>query len=395
MRKGAGWRNAWRASARKSHISSGIREDGDLETSDLNIRNTNDFGQDLTIPLRQYEKRMYIRRTAFFLLLFGGVVVLFILSVTTGSYSVRVSDVIRAVFGDMSPSDTEYLVIMTIRLPRVLAAFAGGAALAVSGLMLQTFFQNPIVESYVLGVSSGASLFVGLFVLAGMRLGITVVTPLLLVAGAFLGSMLTLILVLYAATRVKNIVTLLMIGLMCGYICSAVISILTSYADKENIAAFVSWGMGSFSGILMEHVLVIYGIVFPVIVFARLLAKPLNALSFGESYARSMGIRVKLLRYALILISGLLTSVITAFAGPVSFVGLAVPHMCRILFRTGDQRILLPAVVLGGALMAAGCDFLARTLVAPRELPLSAITAFVGVPVIVYLLKYKEKYSYE
>lgn len=317
----------------------------------------------------------------------AAVAALLFFSLISGTYDMTLTDVFRAMFGGFAPSETEYLVVMTIRLPRALAAIAGGAALAVSGLMLQTFFRNPIVESYVLGISSGSALFVGLVVLAGVQFGRTTVTPLFMVAGAFLGAMAVMLIVLFAATRVKSIVTLLIIGLMCGYICNAVISILTSYAAKENIAAFVAWGMGSFAGLLMEHVQMMYLVTVPTVLFAALLAKPLNALQFGDRYAHSMGVRVKPLRYALIVISSLLTAVITAFAGPISFVGLAVPHMCRMIFRTNDLRILIPACVVGGALMAIVCDFLARSIVAPRELPLSAITAFIGAPMVVYLLR--------
>lgn len=343
------------------------------------------------IEIRDYEKKRKRQRAAIFALLLGVLVFLFFLSMVSGSFRVSISDVWKVLVGGFSESETEYLIVMTLRLPRTLVAIAGGASLAVSGLLLQILFGNPIVESYVLGISTGSSLFVGLTILLGVRLGATVVTPFYLFAGAFVGAMTVLLLILFVASRVKTVVTLLIIGLMCGYVCNAVISIMVSYAAKENIAAFVSWGMGSFSGIGPEYVGILYLIVVPACVVAALMVKPMNALQLGERYALSMGISVKTVRYALILVSGVLTAAITAFAGPVSFIGLAVPHLSRLMFRTSDLKILIPACILNGSVTALFCDFLARTLVAPRELPLSAITAMVGAPVVVYLLRKREK----
>lgn len=359
---------------------------------DTNI--SNGVGNGLNRQWKEYETGMFRRRCLAFLLLILLLSGLFVVSITFGVYEISVQDILKALFGGFEESDTEYMVIMTLRLPRALSAIAGGAALAVSGLMLQTFFRNPIVESYVLGVSSGSSLFVGLSILAGVRFGFTVLTPMYLFFGAFLGAMIVMLIVLFFAGRVKSIITLLIIGMMCGYLCNAVISILVSYADKENIAAFVSWGMGSFAGIGMDSVKLLYLLTVPMFFFAFALANPLNAFMLGDHYAISMGVSVRTLRYLLILISSILTASITAFAGPISFIGLAVPHLCRLLFRTANLKILIPSSVLLGGVMASLCDFLARSLVAPRELPLSAITAFIGAPVIVYLLKNRETRSH-
>lgn len=351
-----------------------------------------EFG--MNVEWRRYEGRMFRWRCFAFALLVFLLLGLFVASITFGVFEISLRDIWKAMFGGVEKSDTAYMVVMTMRLPRALSAIAGGAALAVSGLMLQTFFRNPIVESYVLGISTGSSLFVGLVILAGVRLGFTVITPMYLFLGAFLGAIAVLLIVLFFAGRVKNIITLLIIGMMCGYLCNAVISILISYADKENIAAFVSWGMGSFSGIGMDSVKLLYLLTTPMFIFSFALANPLNAFLLGDHYATSMGISVRMLRYCLILISGILTASITAFAGPISFIGLAVPHLCRLLFRTNNLKILIPSSILLGGVMASLCDFLARSLVAPRELPLSAITAFIGAPVIVYLLKNREARSH-
>lgn len=327
------------------------------------------------------------RRAAFwFCVLLAGSVFVFLLSVGLGSAGISVRDIFRVLFGEADPKENAYLIIWRVRLPRALASLASGAALAVAGLLLQTFFANPIVEPYVLGVSSGASLFVALVTLGGVTFGVSRVTPLFLFFGAFMGAMLVMGAVLFAAARVKNVVTLLIVGLMAGYICSAGTSILSAYAEKERIANYAMWSMGSFSGFTWQHVRILYGAVFTMLACALLLAKPLNALNMGDRYAASMGIRVKSVRYAIILISSVLTAVVTAFAGPVSFVGLAVPHICRILFHTQDSRVLLPAGILGGALMAGACDLIARTIVSPAELPLGAVTAVIGAPMVVFLL---------
>lgn len=337
--------------------------------------------------IREYRKKTAIRRTIYFASVFVLLLGVFILSILSGTFEISVSDIFKSIFGRLPADSTESLIIMTTRLPRALAAVLGGAALAVSGLLLQTYFGNPIVESYVLGVSSGSSLFVGIILLVGFRLGFVVVSPWIFVIAAFLGAMLVMAIMLFAAGRVKNIVTLLVIGLMVGYISSAAISILVSYASKEGIAAFVNWGMGSFSGLQLKHVGVLSAFVIPMTLASHLLSKPLNALQMGDTYATSVGVNTRLIRVLIVLFSSLLTAAVTAFAGPVSFVGLAVPHMSRILLRTQDIRALVPACALGGAFMASVCDLIARMLIAPRELPLSAITAIIGAPVVVYLLR--------
>jgi iron complex transport system permease protein len=252
--------------------------------------------------------------------------------------------------------------------------------------LLQTFFANPIVDSYVLGVSSGSTLVVGFVMLGGYAFGFRRLSPAALVSGAFLGAVLVMAVILFAARRVKSIVTLLIIGLMCGYLCSAGTGILSAFAEKEQIARFSIWAMGNFSGITWPQLRVLYAFTLPLAAAAFLLGKPLNALNMGENYAISMGINVRRMRGLIILISSLLTASVTAFAGPVSFIGLAVPHICRVLFRTQDARILTPGVALGGALMASLCDFVARTVVSPVELPLGSVTALAGAPLVVWLL---------
>ncbi len=328
--------------------------------------------------------------TFWFIVLAAGVVLFFLLNVGMGSASITVRDIFRVLFGEADPHENAYLIIRRIRLPRTLAGLIGGASLAIAGFLLQTFFANPIVEPYILGISSGSSLFVALVMLGGFTFGVQTITPMFLFAGAFIGAMVIMLIVLLAATKVKSIVTLLIVGLMAGYVCGAVTSILTSYAEKEQIANYSLWSMGTFSGFTWKKVGVMGVLVGAMLILSLLMAKPLNALNMGDKYAQSMGINVKLTRYAIVLISSVLTAAVTAFAGPISFIGLAIPHICRILFHTSDSRILLPAGMLGGALMASACDFVARNIISPSELPLGSITAIIGAPIVVFLLTRKE-----
>ncbi|MDR3300984.1 MAG: iron ABC transporter permease [Spirochaetaceae bacterium] len=329
------------------------------------------------------------RTTLWFALLAAALLVVFLLNIGFGSTNMTFTEIVDTLFGAGGAGDAHeanYLIIQKIRLPRALASIAGGAAIAIAGLLLQTFFNNPIVEPYVLGISSGSMLFVGMVIMGGWTFGLKHISPLLSFAGAFAGAMLVMAVVLFAARRVKSIITLLVIGLMAGYLCGALTNILSAFADKEQIARFSLWSMGSFSGFTWQQVRILYAIVLPMLGFTFLLAKPLNALGMGERYAASMGVNAKLLRTELILISSVLTAATSAFAGPISFIGLAVPHICRILMHTSNSRILIPAVILGGALMAGLCDFIARTIMAPVEIPLGAVTALAGAPIVVWLL---------
>ncbi|HSQ87823.1 iron ABC transporter permease [Romboutsia sp.] len=317
-------------------------------------------------------------------------VIVFLLSVSIGSVNIGLENVIKIFVGGNIENSTYKPIVMNIRLPRALATVIGGACLAISGLLLQIFFRNPIVEPYVLGVSSGATLFVGIVVLGGYTFGLKYVTPMFLFGGAFIGSMTVMLIVVFATKKVKNITTLLIIGIMAGFICSAMTSILVAFADKEKITGYLMWTMGSFSGFSWTQVKYLYLIGTPFIAITFMISKPLNAMLFGEKYAISMGLNIKVFRIIIVLISSVLTAVITAFAGPISFIGLAVPHMVRITFATSDNKILIPAVIISGAFMMCVCDLGARMLLSPIELPLGAITSLIGAPIVLYLLLRKE-----
>lgn len=310
---------------------------------------------------------------------------LFLLNLSLGSVAIPFGEVVRLFWHRPVQDTTFQTVIWQIRLPRSLATLFGGAALATSGLLLQVFFRNPIVGPYVLGISSGATLLVALVMLTGLYLGLFL-HPLALSVAAFLGALGVMVIVLAVAARVKNVVTLLVIGLMMGYLCSAVSSILIALAEKERVHGFVLWTLGSFSGFTHEELVVLCGLSIPLLLLSLLLVKPLNAFLLGEDYARSMGLNVFSFRAAVITVASALAGVVTAFAGPVAFIGLAVPHMARLSLGTSDNKILLPATMLLGAAVTSLCDLVARMALSPVELPISAITSFFGAPVVIGLL---------
>lgn len=318
-------------------------------------------------------------------------IAIFLLSISVGSVRIPVKDVVASFAYPETVSTTVRKIITTIRLPRTLATIAGGACLATAGVLLQIFFNNPIVEPYILGISSGSSLFVGLVMLAGFNFGLNYIGPFGMFIGSFVGALTVMAVVIFAAKKVKSINTLLIIGMMFGYVCSAATSILSSLADKERIANFTLWNMGSFSGFTWGDVKLLYIISIPFIIAAFLLSKPLNTFLLGERYAQSMGIAVKPFRMTLVLISSVLTAVVTAFAGPVSFVGLAVPHIVRIAFKTSNNWIIIPASCCFGAIMTALCDMGARVFLSPLELPLGAMTSIIGAPLLVFLLVRKNE----
>ena len=277
-------------------------------------------------------------------------------------------------------------VVKAIRLPRVAASSISGASLAVSGLLLQVLFRNPIVGPYILGISSGASLAVSLVIMGGFTFGFRFIPPYIISFSAFLGAAATMAVVLLVASRVKDLVTLLVIGLMVAYTASSVSSFLVALAEKEEVHRFVLWSLGSFSGIKWGEIGVLFTTLAISIPFLIYLIKPLNALHLGEEYARTMGVDVKRARVWIVFVSSALAGAVTSFAGPVAFVGLATPHMARLFFRTSDSKYLIPACLLLGASVTSLCDLLSRTLFSPIELPISATTSLFGAPLVIFLV---------
>lgn len=314
------------------------------------------------------------------------------LALSLGSVAVPLSDVFASITGGEVSVPRYRVIVNDIRLPSVVTAVAVGAALSVAGLQMQTLFRNPLAEPYILGASSGASLGVAMVVLSGGALGATFVGNLAsmgrigVVVAAAAGSGLVLGLVLFLSRWVRNSVTLLLVGVMTGSITAAVVSLLVAYADPEVVQIFLLWGMGSFRGTSWLDLQV----VLPALGIGLLLAggcvRSLNALLLGEEYAASMGIDVRRARMLILASAALLTGAATAYCGPIGFIGLVVPHLCRFLFRTTNHRVLLPGVCLMGALLAVVCGMVAGLPGHQGTLPLNAVTAVIGAPVVIAVL---------
>ncbi len=304
-----------------------------------------------------------------------------VLELVCGSTDIALSDVFGALTGRDSGS-AAHTIIAEIRLPRTIAAALLGGALSVSGFLLQSFFNNPIAGPYVLGISSGAKLTVALAMMLTMQSGI-LLSSAAMVGAAFVGSLISMGAILLLSGKVKNMAQLIIAGVMIGYICSAVTELAVTFADDANIVNLHNWSMGSFSGISMDDVTVIAVIVAAAVAAAFLLSKPMGAYQLGESYAQNMGVNLKLFRLALILLSSVLSACVTAFAGPVSFVGVAVPHLVKSIFGTVKPIVIIPASFIGGAVFCLVCDLIARMLFAPVELSISTVTAVFGAPVVI------------
>lgn len=326
------------------------------------------------------------RRRILVYLLFGLILAVIMTgSVTLGSVPITLEELFT-IITTHDTSSVNGFIIWKIRLPRAIAAALGGGYLAVAGLLLQVFFRNPIVGPFILGISSGATLTVSIVMLTSITLGFQMINPFMATLAAFVGAYGAMAVVMAVASRVKNGITLLIVGLMMGYLCHAVTSILVAFAEQEKIKGFVLWQLGSFSGFRWTEIetMIIVGGSICILIYA--LAKPLNAFLLGEEYAASMGVNIRLFRLLILFSSCALAGMITAMAGPVAFVGLAVPHMVRLAFSTSDNRILVPGTLLVGAVVTALCDFIARMIFAPVELPISAITSFFGAPIVISLL---------
>ena len=319
-------------------------------------------------------------------LLLTALVLVFLLNIAIGSIKISLPEVANIVINRIQDDSVNSTIVWQIRLPRSISAVLGGSAIAVAGLMFQIFFRNPIVDPYVLGVSSGSTLIMALFLLGGFTMGISTVSPYFMFLGAFFGALIITAVILLFAYKARSAVTLLVIGLMIGYLCSAATGVLMTFADNEKVKGFMIWSMGSFAGFTWEQVRLLIFLGIPFLFLALAISKPLNAFLLGEDYAKSMGVNIKLFRIFIIMVSSVLTAAVTAFAGPVAFIGMAVPHIARLVLRTSDNRVLIPAAILFGGIITAICDLIARTIVAPTELTISSVTSFFGVPIVIWLL---------
>lgn len=308
----------------------------------------------------------------------GALLPLFVLSLTTGSTHVPLST-----WWNGSFTDIERIIVLESRLPRAVAALLGGGALALSGLLMQTLFRNPLAGPSVLGLSSGASLAVAAVTLTA---GSAVLAQWSVVLAAIAGAGAVLVLILIAARRFADVTAVLIVGLMLGFFASALVSLLQSMADEVALQAYVFWGFGTF-GNVSRHALPYFAIPLVVIaIVSPIWIKPLNSLLPGEAHAQTMGVNTRRLRIALMVATGILVGTVTAFCGPIAFIGLAAPHLARFVFRTVNHRIILPFSWIMGGVLGLGCDLIARLPGLDAALPLNTVTAFMGAPVVIYLI---------
>ncbi len=328
------------------------------------------------------------RYLAAFIFLGIGAAVFFVLNICIGSIRISLSEIAGMLGG--KGEETAVKILWDIRLPRAAAAFLLGGSLALAGYLLQTFFNNPIAGPFVLGISSGAKMVVALVMVFLMGRQIRVTSAAMILA-AFAGAMLSMGFVLLVSRRVPNMSMLVVSGVMIGYICTAVTELVITFADDADIINLHNWSRGSFSGMSWENVAVMSGVVGVTFLAVFLMSKPLSAYQLGDAYAKSVGVNIRVLRVCIVLFSSVLSACIVAFAGPVSFVGIAAPHLVKKLLNTAEPIFMIPACFLGGSVFCLFCDLLAKTMLAPTELSISTVTAIFGAPVVLWIMIKKRK----
>ena len=329
------------------------------------------------------EHKKTLRIWGGFLLLVLLTVVFLIWNLFAGSVRLSASEILEILRGGAEGSQRS--ILLQIRLPRLVSALILGGALSVSGYLLQTFFHNPIAGPFVLGISSGAKLTIAVTMIVLLSRGHTASSA-VLIAAAFLGAMVSMGFVLAVSQKVRRMSMLVVCGVMIGYICTAATDLLVTFADDSNIVNLHNWSMGSFSGMSWENVRTMALVCGAALLLSFFLSKPIRAYQLGEVYAQNMGVPLNAFRTALILLSSVLSACVTAFAGPISFVGIAVPHLMKSLFHSAEPLLLIPACFLGGGAFCLMCDLIARTAFAPTEVSISSITAIFGAPVVIYMM---------
>ena len=324
-----------------------------------------------------------------FMALLAALFVITVLNINIGSVPISVGEIIGILFNKQG-DPTLVNIIWKIRLPRILMAALLGGALSLSGFLLQTFFANPIAGPFVLGISSGAKMVVALSMIYYIG-AFGAVSSWTLIIAAFVGSLLSVGFILMMSHRLKGRATLLVAGIMIGYICSAITDFVVTFAEDSDIVNLHGWSLGSFSGMSWDNVTTAAILVGVTTLAVFLLSKPIGAYQLGEAYAQSMGVNIRVFRVALILLSSILSACVTAFAGPISFVGIAVPYLVKRLLNTSKPIVVIPAVFLGGAVFCMGCDLIARTAFAPTELNISTVTSVFGAPVVIGMMLRRNK----
>lgn len=333
------------------------------------------------------------KRQLRYALVFGSLILAFavivVLNINTGNVQISIPDILRILFL-REGGEVEYNIIWKIRLPRLLMAAVLGGALSLSGFLLQTFFANPIAGPFILGISSGAKMVVALTMIYFLNRFREVGSSALIIA-AFIGSLISIGFILMISKKVHHMATLLVAGTMIGYICSAITDFVITFADDSDIINLHGWSQGSFSGMSWGNVRVAFLIVGITFVCTFLMAKPIGAFQMGEGYAQSMGINMRVFRVILILLSSVFSACVTAFAGPISFVGIAVPFLMKKLLGSANPLVVIPGTFLGGGVFCMMCDLIARMAFAPTELNISTVTSMFGAPIVIFMMLNRKK----
>lgn len=341
-------------------------------------------------PIKSY-------RNTFVLLLITLLIVSFI-NISLGSVSIPIKQLFITLFDGEVAKESWRTIVLNYRLPKAITAIIVGSGLSISGLLMQTLFRNPLAGPFVLGISSGASLGVAILILGASLFGASIssytFTNFGLAIAASIGSFLVLSAVMIAALKVRNTMSILIIGLMFGSLTAAVISVLAYFSSASELQQYMFWSFGSLGNLSWNEIIALISIFSIGIVLVIFIIKPLNSLLVGENYAKSMGVNVKLTRNITLISTSLLTGVITSFSGPIAFIGLAVPHLTKLLFNTSNHKILLPAVAISGAIIMLICDSIAQLPTSEYTLPINAITSLFGAPIIIWLLVRKRKIYY-
>ena len=328
------------------------------------------------------------RLTVTYVALAAALLGLFALNLFWGSVAISPRGVVQALLG-RGQDELAANILLQLRLPRAVMVVLLGAALSVAGYLLQTFFANPIAGPFVMGISSGAKLVVALTMVVFLNHGL-LTNSLTLILAAFAGSMAAMAFVLSVARRVHRMSILVICGVMIGYICSALTDFLVTFADDSSIVNLHNWSLGSFSGMSWDNVKTMAVVCGITLLLTFLLSKPIRAYQLGEVYAQNMGVPLRAFRTALILLSSVLSACVTAFAGPISFVGIAVPHLMKSLFKSAEPLCMIPACFLGGGVFCLFCDLIARTAFAPTEVSISSVTAVFGAPIVIYMMIHRK-----
>ena len=330
-----------------------------------------------------------------FVILLIILVLIWFLNISLGSVSIPPTDIFAIIFGDESIKESWQTIIINFRIPKAITAILVGSGLSISGLLMQTLFRNPLAGPFVLGISSGASLGVALLILGssvfgGVFLSASFSNWAIAIASS-LGSFLVLSAVIIAANKVRNTMSILIIGLMFGSFTAAIISLLFYFSEAQQIQQYVFWSFGSLGSLSWEEIYIFLTIYCLGIAGVFAIIKPLNSFLLGENYAKSLGINVKQSRIIILVVTSLLTGVITAFAGPIAFIGLAVPHLAKLIFTTSNHKVLIPATAITGAIILLICDIIAQVPMSEFMLPINAITSLFGAPIVIWLLIRKKK----